>query len=179
MSSPSISVMNCGKEFSLASALRHSCWVPQCCARACIVASCTPCVASETVSRSGHLVALTRLFRSVICASGTFTLNGRRSTWSLVRVSTMASNLLEKVPKPREAAATVAAAALKKRRRFISGVCDMRSLQGQRLTLPLPQRFERRAQLGSGELRLLPRGEVSTLGGLVEVNQVLIGTADP
>src|SRR6266576_2258534 len=45
--------------------------------------------------------------------------------------------------------------------------------------LCLPQRLERRAQLGGEELRLLPRGEVSALGDLVEIDQVLIGAADP
>src|SRR6202023_1340707 len=43
-----------------------------------MVASCTPWVASVTVSRSGHLVALTRLRKSVSSASGTLaTGNGR------------------------------------------------------------------------------------------------------
>ena len=46
MSSPSISVMNCGKEFNRASTFRQSCSVCQYCARFCIVASCTPCDAS-------------------------------------------------------------------------------------------------------------------------------------
>src|SRR5260370_19155705 len=42
-----------------------------------MVASCTPCDASATVSRSGHFVALMRLRNSVSSASGTFTRNGR------------------------------------------------------------------------------------------------------
>src|SRR5579862_1682751 len=42
-----------------------------------MVASCTPWLASVTVSRSGHLVALMRLRNSVSSASGTFTENGR------------------------------------------------------------------------------------------------------
>src|SRR5437016_14293691 len=45
--------------------------------------------------------------------------------------------------------------------------------------LCLPQGLERRAQLSREELRLLPRGEVAALGGLVEIDQVLIGTTDP
>src|SRR6266852_9272339 len=48
-----------------------------------MVASCTPCDASETVSRSGHFVALMRLRNSVSSASGTFTLKGRRAVLSL------------------------------------------------------------------------------------------------
>src|ERR1700736_853363 len=42
-----------------------------------MVASCTPCDASATVSRSGHFVALMRVRKSVSSASGTFTRNGR------------------------------------------------------------------------------------------------------
>lgn len=38
-----------------------------------IVASCTPCDASVTVSRSGHIVALMRLRNSLSSASGTLT----------------------------------------------------------------------------------------------------------
>src|SRR5687767_9661242 len=83
MSSPSISVMNCGKAFNLASHLRQSYSVAQYSARACTVASCTPCVASGTVSRSGHRVALMRLRNSVSSASGTPTRNGRITVVSL------------------------------------------------------------------------------------------------
>jgi hypothetical protein len=43
----------------------------------CIVASCTPCEASTTVSRSGHLVAFMRLRNSVSSASGTLKRKGR------------------------------------------------------------------------------------------------------
>src|ERR1700733_1703629 len=64
MSSPSISVMKFGTALIFASPLRQSCWVAQDCASFCIVASCTPCDASETCSGSGHFVALTRLRRS-------------------------------------------------------------------------------------------------------------------
>src|SRR6266436_3429151 len=46
-------------------------------------ASCTPWVASVTVSRSGHFVALMRLRNSVSSASGTFTRNGRIAALSL------------------------------------------------------------------------------------------------
>lgn len=77
MSSPSISVKDCGRAFSFASILRQSYSVDQYRASACIVASCTPCVASGTVSRSGHLVALMRLRNSTSSASGTLTQNGR------------------------------------------------------------------------------------------------------
>src|SRR5579863_5884449 len=47
-----------------------------------VVASCTPCDASVTVSRSGHLVALMRLRNSVSSVSGTFTWNGRMAVLS-------------------------------------------------------------------------------------------------
>jgi hypothetical protein len=73
MSSPSISVMNCGSAASLASAFRQSYSVAQKRASLCVVASCTPCEASVTVSRSGHLVASMRLRKSVSSASGAFT----------------------------------------------------------------------------------------------------------
>ena len=43
MSTPSISVLNCGSAFSLASHARQSCSVSQKRANASIVASCTPC----------------------------------------------------------------------------------------------------------------------------------------
>src|SRR5712664_1449394 len=46
-------------------------------------ASCTPCDASVTVSRSGHLVALMRLRNSVSSASGISTRNGRIAVLSL------------------------------------------------------------------------------------------------
>jgi hypothetical protein len=69
--------MNCGSAFNLASHLRQSYSVAQYRARAWVVASCTPCVASETVSRSGHLVALMRLRNSASSDSGTFTSNLR------------------------------------------------------------------------------------------------------
>src|SRR2546425_3194440 len=45
--------------------------------------------------------------------------------------------------------------------------------------LCLPQGLERRAQLSREERRLRPRCEVPALGGLVEIDQVLIGTTDP
>src|SRR6267142_1936171 len=86
-----------------------------------------PCV---TISRSGHLVALMRLRKSVICASGTFTLNGRISP-AFVGASVIASNLLEEVSRPNEAAATVAAAAPQKCRRLKSGFSGMGGLQEQ------------------------------------------------
>src|SRR5580693_8447712 len=77
MSNPSISVRNCGRVFILASILRQSYSVAQYRASAWIVASCTPWVASVTVSRSGHFVALMRLRKSVSSASGTLaTQNG-------------------------------------------------------------------------------------------------------
>src|SRR4029077_9645730 len=47
------------------------------------------------------------------------------------------------------------------------------------ISLELPQRLERRAQLGGEEFRLLPRGEVAAFGDLVEIDQVLVRTAHP
>ncbi len=77
MSSPSISVMNCGSMFSLASHLRQSYSRAQYCASSRMVASGTPCDSSDTVSFSGHWVAAMRRRRSSSLACGTFTLNGR------------------------------------------------------------------------------------------------------
>src|SRR4249920_2551741 len=77
MSSPSISVMKFGTELIFASHLRQSCELAQYCASFCIVASCTPCDASVTVSRSGHFVAFMRLRNSVSSASGTLKPKGR------------------------------------------------------------------------------------------------------
>jgi len=79
MSSPSISVTKFGRLFSLASHLLQSCSVRQYCARSCIRASRTPCESSSTVSRSGHLVAPTRLRRSASFSSGKETSSGRIS----------------------------------------------------------------------------------------------------
>ena len=69
MSRPSISVMKCGKAFSLASSLPKSYSVRQYSASACIVASGTPCDSSGTVSFSGQRVAAMRRRRSSISAS--------------------------------------------------------------------------------------------------------------
>ena len=60
MSSPSISVMNCGRSFSLASHLRQSYSLPQYRASSWISTSGTAWVSSLTVSRSGHRVAFTQ-----------------------------------------------------------------------------------------------------------------------
>src|SRR5215471_3414644 len=79
MSSPSISVMNCGRPFSFASTRRQSYSVAQWRASFCIVASGTPCESSETVSRSGHWVASMRRRKSSRASSGTATLKGRIS----------------------------------------------------------------------------------------------------
>ena len=81
MSSPSISVMNCGRAFSLASTLRQSYSVPQKLASFCIVASCTPCDESATVSRSGHCVAAMRRRRLARASSATLMRKGRMSGW--------------------------------------------------------------------------------------------------
>src|ERR1700730_7385114 len=77
MSSPSISVMKFGTALIFASHLRQSCSFAQYCASFCIVANCTPCVASATCSRSGHFVAAMRLRKSARSASGTLTRKGR------------------------------------------------------------------------------------------------------
>jgi len=118
-----------------------------------------------------------------------------------VRVSVIApviaSNPLGKATRPSWLAATVAAAAPKKRRRSRSGILVI-SIRGfahpssntlAAITLKiggeslyLPQRSERRADLGREELRLLPRGEVSGLVGLVLERgrrNGLLGRADP
>src|ERR1700680_2846838 len=77
MSSPLISVMKFGTALIFASHLRQSCSFAQYCASFCIVANCTPCVASATCSRSGHFVAAMRLRKSARSASGTLTRKGR------------------------------------------------------------------------------------------------------
>jgi hypothetical protein len=77
MSSPSISVTACGKAFSFASHLRQSYRVAQYRASSWIVASCTPCDWSATVSFSGQIVALTRARSASSLVSGTSTMNGR------------------------------------------------------------------------------------------------------
>jgi hypothetical protein len=79
MSRPSISVMNCGKAFSLASNRPKSYSVSQYCARAWIVASRTPCDSSATVSCSGQRVAARRRRRSASSDSGMSTWKGRIS----------------------------------------------------------------------------------------------------
>src|SRR5262245_41685939 len=43
----------------------------------------------------------------------------------------------------------------------------------------LAKRSERRSELGTEELRLFPRGEVSALVDLVEVDQVAMGVPGP
>src|SRR5215831_6101157 len=77
MSSPSISVMKFGTALIFASHLRQSCSFAQYCASFCIVANCTPCVASPTCSRSGHFVATMRLRKSASSASAALKLKAR------------------------------------------------------------------------------------------------------
>jgi hypothetical protein len=84
MSRPSIPVVNCGSALSLASIRRQSCSVAQYCASFCMVASCTPCEASVTVSLSGHFAATMRRRRSTSCSCGTLTRKGRMAVFSLV-----------------------------------------------------------------------------------------------
>src|SRR5262245_6966191 len=50
-----------------------------------MVASCTPCDASDTVSLSGHLVALMPWRKPSRSACGTFTRNGRMASFSAAR----------------------------------------------------------------------------------------------
>src|SRR5262245_29306068 len=79
ISTPSITVVNCGSAFSLASHLRQSYSLVQYRASSCSVASCTPCDRSATSSLVGQRAAATRWCRSSICDSGTSTWNGRMS----------------------------------------------------------------------------------------------------
>ena len=76
MSSPSISVMNCGRAFSVASHLRQSYSVAQWRARSRIIASGTPCDWSATVSLSGQRVAAIRARSASSSASGNSIVNG-------------------------------------------------------------------------------------------------------
>src|SRR5215472_395823 len=90
-------------------------------------ASWMPCVASETVSLSGHLVAWMRVRKSASCASGTTgTSKGRTAVAPFGCATAFIALLLsesKRVEKP--VAATVAAAAPQKRRRSRVGTCFM------------------------------------------------------
>src|SRR4029453_14283592 len=78
MSRPSISVPKCGRAFSLASHLRQSCSLAQWRASFCIVANCTPCEVSATVSASGQTVAaMRRCSSSRLALDATGTVKGR------------------------------------------------------------------------------------------------------
>src|SRR4051794_2152734 len=77
MSTPSISVMNCGRAFSRASQRRQSYSVAQYRHSASIEASCTPCERSVTSSREGHRVAVSRRRSSPSASSGISARNGR------------------------------------------------------------------------------------------------------
>src|SRR5262245_59103486 len=77
MSTPSISVLNCGSAFSLASQARQSYSVAQKRASAWIVASWTPCDRSSTSSLEGQRVAARWRRSSASCSSGTSIRNGR------------------------------------------------------------------------------------------------------
>jgi hypothetical protein len=70
---PSISVVNCGNAFSLASQGRQSYSVDQYRASASTVASCTPWDRSSTSSLCGNRAASTRRRRSANCSSDTLT----------------------------------------------------------------------------------------------------------
>ena len=76
MSTPSISVLNCGNAFSLTSNLRQSYLVVQNRASAWAVASCTPCDRSATSSMEGQRVAATRRRSAASCSPGTLTRKG-------------------------------------------------------------------------------------------------------
>src|SRR5262249_23245454 len=69
--------MKLGTALIFASHLRQSCSFAQYCASFCIVANCTPCVASPTCSRSGHFVATMRLRKSASSASAALKLKVR------------------------------------------------------------------------------------------------------
>ena len=77
MSSPSISVMKCGRAFSRASHLAPVVLGRPIARQLLNRASCTPCESSVTCSRSGHFVALMRLRRSARSASGALKEKGR------------------------------------------------------------------------------------------------------
>jgi hypothetical protein len=77
ISTPSISVTNCGRALSRASAARQLYPVAQWRASASIVASWTPCERSATSSRPGNRVAAMRLRSSSRSWSGKRTVNGR------------------------------------------------------------------------------------------------------
>jgi hypothetical protein len=79
MFTPSISVVNCGSAFSLASHLRQSYSVVQSMASSRSAASCTPCDRSSTSSLVGHLVAAMRWRKSSICSCGISIWNDRIS----------------------------------------------------------------------------------------------------
>ena len=80
MSTPSISVVNCGSAFSLASHRRQSYRVVQYRASSCVAANCTPCERSATSSRVGQRVARMRRRRSSRASSEISTWKGWMST---------------------------------------------------------------------------------------------------
>src|SRR6478752_4914953 len=77
MSTPSISVLNCGNALSLASHRPKSYCSAQYFASACVAASCTPCERSATSSLVGQRVAAMRRRKSSICSSEKWTWKGR------------------------------------------------------------------------------------------------------
>src|SRR6478752_6280984 len=77
MSTPSISVLNCGNALSLASRRPKSYCSAQYFASACVAASCTPCERSATSSLVGQRVAAMRRRKSSICSSENWTWKGR------------------------------------------------------------------------------------------------------
>src|SRR5215467_1433300 len=107
MSSPSISVMNCGKALSRASTLRQSWLVCQYCASCWTVASRTPCDSSATVSFSGQRVAAMRRRRSTSSSCGTSMRKGRIA----LPCAAPSARALSKTPVDAEAARPSAPAA--------------------------------------------------------------------
>src|SRR5215208_6048222 len=81
ISTPSISVVNCGSALSRASHVRQSYSVVQYRASSRSVASCTPCDRSSTSSLLGQRVAPMRRRRSSRSSSGTSTRKGLTAGW--------------------------------------------------------------------------------------------------
>src|SRR5262249_34006332 len=130
-------------------------------ASCCIVASCTPCDVSATVSFSGHCVAAMRRRSPTSASSGMSTRKGRISEWVMVSCI-MVIFLLVLV---RRCGRVVGRAA--------------RTTCAPPPSLHLSQRSEARANLFCEEERLFPGRKVPALIDLVVIDEVGVGALGP
>src|SRR6266851_2028729 len=101
-----------------------------------MVASCTPCVASATVSRAGHFVALMRRRRSTSASSGTWMEKGRIASALVIPIceSPWFDGWLARCAGSRLKAPAAAAVARKLRRVGDNDIADMIILLGGNAT---------------------------------------------